>query len=278
MKRSPARFAGLLLALATTASAGIDQFFRVPFPAVRADPGPAAARDVLTQLEDAATRWAGRADAGYDWVVPRLCAGTAAAVVRRLDSGEFTDPGLVRAMLVQFHEIYAANALAHATGERPARHWRQAFALSQAMTHVDAADSPRRKLPAMTQVVSTLYAHMLTDLPLVLAILEREYQPTPDPEALRRAFREVEDIFGEVMAAEFAAGELTPQALAKAWPKLPGWVQGLMAGNDTPFSLAEVFLRVRRLAWVRFRWLRRKRDLAPRVAALEPWRGTAALL
>ena len=280
MKRSLPCFAGATLALLATTmvQAGTDHFFRAPFPAVRSDPGPDAARAVLDQLEAAATRWADGPEATYDWVVPRLCAGTARVVVRRLEDGEFTDPGLVRAMLVQFHEIYAANALAHATGDAVVPHWRRAFTLSQAMTRVDASPAPTRKLPALAQVVSTLHAHMLTDLPLVLVMLEREYRPRPDGEQLHRAFREVEAIFEEVMAAEFAAGELTPRSLARVWPRLPKWVRGLVAGNGTPMSRAGVFLQVRRLAWVRFRWLRRKKGLVPRVAGLETWRGTAALL
>lgn len=280
MKRSPAGLAGILLALLATASPGarIDRFFRVPFPAVRADPGPAAARDVVTQLEGAGDRWADRPEATYDWVVPRLCAGTAAAVVRRLEAGEFTDPGLVRAMLVQFHEVYVANAMAYSAGDEVVPHWRGTLGLAKVMTRVDAAEAPRRKTPVMAQVVSTLYSHMLTDLPLVLAVLEREYQPTPAPETLRRAFREVETIFAEVMEAEFAAGELTPKALAKAWPKLPKWVRGMIAGNGTPFSFAEGFLRLRRLAWLRYRWIRKRKGLLEHTTALEAWRGTAALL
>lgn len=267
------------------AQAAAAALFRAPFPVVTQDPGEAGVRQVRRELEATADWWRSQPAAGYDWVVPELSAATARAVEATAARGGFTRPEVVRAMLVQFYEIYAANSNARAAGRPVAPHWKMALGVSRLLARVDLSAANRRKTPAVAQLLATLYAHMLTDLPLVMAVLEQRFQPAISVEDMHTAFKEVEQIFAGVMASQYQDAKFTPEALKRAWPKLPGWLKQVLAGDSHPLTLGAAFVGLRRLAWLRFRWLRGRpavRRTGPdlpaweRVAVLEEPRASAA--
>ncbi len=208
---------------------------------------------------------------GYDWVFPMLSERTTRHILRHAGSGLFDHPELIRADVAQFFELYAINHNALISGAAPEPGWARATRLARWLAGQTAdgsaeGTSNEERAKALVQAVYTVWVHVVLDLPRALMMAHRRLHPGIPVSAVKEDFFRLSQVFGDVIEEMIQDAEISPPLVAKLWPKLPGWMRRILTHSKLGFG--SYLHALRRVAWMRFRWLSRIPSAVREVDAL----------
>jgi hypothetical protein len=161
-------------------------------------------------------------DRGYDWFFPQVYAHVTREILAEVQAGGFVHPELCLQEILQFYEIYAANAnrwMRDATPEPP---WASASSTSCTFRNFDNTVGRTRhdRMNFAVQVLLlSMYAHIEVDLPRALMMIYFARQAAePDPAArqklladMQRDFRRLTPAFDRAVAKTMDSGQTSWQ-------------------------------------------------------------------
>lgn len=228
-------------------------------------------------LKQRAKDFEARTQLGYDWVFPSLSAKTTAAFFRLSQEGHFQNPGLIRAEIAQFHELYARNANLWMRGLPCESHWEKTAKLSRRLASLDLTDEADRNSAAVVQALMAMYAHIVVDLPKALLVLAYRDPGAQDLGVMKADFFKAQTVFDPIVEEIIREGKISPKFLAKIWDWVPRWLRKVIVGESLPTGVGVFMRSSRRFAWYRFRWNYRFRRHRKEIEAMPPGESLAWL-
>lgn len=209
-------------------------------------------------------------DNGYDWVFPMISQRTTRHILRAAQDGRFRDGEMVASWAAQFYELYAINHNAIVTGRPAEAGWARATRLARWLwkkTNDDGTEgAAEARAAALIQAIYTVYVHIVKDLPRALLMTERHLRPGVSQRFMKEEYFSISVIFGDVIEEILMVDDISPPIVRKLWPRLPGWLRHFL--SHSKFGLGAYLHALRRVAWWRYKRLRRKRRYVEEVEAL----------